>query len=61
VENIFQMNNAFIDMLRSMMATDMLGNFKKIEKLRQKLTETQLIAERKWLETQLERLASKVK
>ncbi len=56
VENIFLMNNAFIDMLKSMVTLANTGNDKKIQKLKQKLSETQLIAERKWLEVQLERL-----
>ncbi len=55
-ENVFQMNNAFIDLLRSMTASGMIGNAVRAEKLLQKLAETQLVAERMWLREQLERL-----
>ena len=55
-ENVYLMNNTFIDMLRSMAAPGMAGNTKRVQKLQQKLAETPLIAERKWLEGQLEKM-----
>lgn len=53
-ENVFAMNNNFIDFLRSLMASGMAGNPAKAAKLLQKLAETPLVAERAWLQTQLE-------
>jgi tetratricopeptide (TPR) repeat protein len=55
-ENVFQMNNTFIDLLRRMTASDMTGNRSKAEKLRKQLEETPLVAERKWLLEMLERV-----
>ncbi len=48
-ENVFQMNNTFIDLLRRMTASDMVANRSKAEKLRKQLEEMPLVAERKWL------------
>ncbi len=55
-ENVYQMNNAFIDLLRRMTATSTAGNKTRAEKLRKQLDETPLIAERIWLQEQLEQL-----
>lgn len=60
-ENVFVMNNTFVDFLRSMTASGMAGNPAKADKLLQKLAETQLVAERMWLQTQLENLAKPVR
>ncbi len=53
-KNVFQMNNAFIDVLKQIVAT--AGHTGRMPKIRQKLTETTLIAEREWLLEQLNRL-----
>ncbi len=58
-ENVYQMNNAFIDMLRRMTATSILGNPERVEKLRKQLDETPSVAERIWLQEQLGRLGKK--
>ncbi|MBC7776311.1 MAG: hypothetical protein H7246_12825 [Phycisphaerae bacterium] len=58
-ENVYLMNNAFIDLLRRMTATGILGNPKRIEKLRKQLDETPSVAERIWLQEQLARLGKK--
>jgi len=60
-EHVFQMNNTFIDILRSMTASGMIGNAARAEKLLQKLGENQLVAERMWLREQLERLVKSAK
>lgn len=57
-ENVFRMNNAFIDILRSMMSSKTVGNAAKAQKLLQKLDDTELVAERAWLRAQLELLAN---
>ena len=54
--NVFQMNNAFIDMLRRMISTGVTGNSERIEKLRKQLNDMELVAERAWLHEQLDRL-----
>jgi hypothetical protein len=56
-ENVFLMNNAFIDFLRQLTASGMNGNRARAIKLRQKLEETPVVAERVWLQEQLEKLA----
>ena len=58
-ENVYQMNNTFIDILRRMTATGTLGNPERIEKLRKQLDETPAVAERKWLQEQLSKLGRK--
>jgi hypothetical protein len=58
-ENVYQMNNAFIDMLRRMTATGATGNRARAEKLRKQLDETPAVAERIWLQEQLGRLGKK--
>jgi hypothetical protein len=50
------MNNAFIDMLRQMTASTNLNNPARLAKLRQKLADTQLVAERAWLQAQLDKM-----
>jgi len=58
-ENVYQMNNAFIDMLRRMTATGIFRNPERVEKLRKQLDETPSVAERMWLREQLSRLGKK--
>lgn len=58
-ENVYQMNNAFIDMLRRMVASGMSGNKVRAEKLRKQLDETPAVAERIWLQEQLGLLGKK--
>ena len=58
-ENVYLMNNAFIDMLRRMTATGIFGNPERVEKLRKQLDETPSMAERIWLQEQLSRLGKK--
>jgi len=58
-ENVYLMNNAFIDMLRRMTATGIFGNPERVEKLRKQLDETPSMAERMWLREQLSRLGKK--
>jgi hypothetical protein len=55
-ENVFLMNNAFIDLLRQMMASTNVNNPGRLAKLRQKLDDTQLVAERAWLQAQLDKM-----
>ncbi len=56
-EDIFMMNNAFIDILRSMIASKVSTNPDKAFNLLEKVKTMPLIAERLWLQMQLERLA----
>lgn len=58
-KNVYQMNNAFIDLLRRITSTGLLGNPERVEKLRKKLEETPSVAERIWLREQLGRLGKK--
>jgi hypothetical protein len=58
-ENVFQMNNAFIDILRRMTASGLVNNPARVEKLRKQLDETPSVAERIWLQEQLDRLVKK--
>ena len=58
-ENVYLMNNAFIDMLRRMTASSIFGNPERVEKLRKQLDETPSVAERMWLQAQLSRLGKK--
>ncbi len=55
--NVFQMNNAFIDLLRRMISTGISGNSERVQKLRKQLDETALVAERVWLQEQMRRLS----
>ena len=58
-ENVFSMNNAFIDFLRQITTTGMTGNKAKAVKLRQKLDKTVMVAERMWLQEQIARIGKK--
>jgi len=58
-KNVYQMNNTFIDMLRRITSTGLLGNPERVEKLRKQLEETPSIAERLWLQEQLGRLGKR--
>jgi hypothetical protein len=54
--DIFQMNNNFIDLLKAITASVTFGKKERVRKLLQKLDDTELLAERSWLKTQLENL-----
>jgi hypothetical protein len=58
-ENVFLMNNAFIDFLRQLTAANLQGNPTKAAKLREKIQNTPLVAERMWLLEQIERLGKR--
>ncbi|HAD14039.1 MAG TPA: hypothetical protein DCF33_16570 [Saprospirales bacterium] len=58
-ENVYQMNNAFIDMLRRITASGMMGNPARVEKLKKQLAESPAVAERVWLQEQLRQLGKK--
>lgn len=55
-ENVYQMNNAFIDLLRRMSSSTLLGNAQRVDKLAQQLENMPLVAERMWLREQLQQL-----